>query len=119
MGGWFQKSPSGKGLQRIHAHAALGRLGVLHIYEQEEFWYEDYFKEFKFESNILVKDPFLEEYKTSLFTGARKLIKINTKLFQTKRETIKKMITDQISMMQQKRDTLSEGIFQEFSRIFN
>jgi len=107
----------GKGLQRVHAYAALGRLGLLSSYEHEEFWYEDYLKEFKFVSSQLLNDPLLEEYKTSLFAGVKKLNQINTKLFLSKKNLLRKSISDQITLMQTKGDQLSESIFKELSLI--
>jgi len=107
----------GKGLQRVHAYASLGRLGLLHTYEKEEFLYEEYFKEFKFESQQLLNDPFLEDFKTSLYIGAKKLMQINTRLFLSKKESLRKTINDQILMMQTKGDNLSEELFKELSLI--
>ncbi len=107
----------GKGLQRVYAYASLGRLGLLQNYEVEKFWYEDYLKEFKFESQQLMNDPFLDEFKISFFEGVKKLVSINTRLFSLKRNSLRKMIFEQIQMMQKKGDKFSEEIFKELSVI--
>ena len=92
---------------------------MLYNYEKEAKWYEDYFREFKFESQQLSKDPFLEEFKNSLFIGIKRLIKINSKTFVLKKESLRNMVLSQAQKMKEKGDKLSESIFKEILQIFN
>ncbi len=115
----FNIIKGGKSLLRIYAYTSLGRLGLLYNYEKEAKWYEDYFREFKFESQQLSKDPFLEEFKNSLFIGIKRLIKINSKTFVLKKESLRNMVLSQAQKMKEKGDKLSESIFKEILQIFN
>lgn len=109
----FNFKKQGKDIQRIYAHAALGQLGLLDKYENEVLWYEDYFKDFKIESEKLSKDPFLYKFKEAYFIGVNKTVGKNTKFFSSQREILRKLIVEQMVLTRKKEDKFSESMFRE------
>ncbi len=101
----------GKGLARIHAYAAIARVGHLHKFEVEKLWYEDFLRAFKYESSILKTDPFFAEFKNGMMEGAQRLAKINTQLFQMKKKSLHNEIVKQINIAGKKNDKLVEEVY--------
>jgi len=111
----YQTIKEGKGSSRVHAYAALGKIGRLHKYEVEKLWYEEWLRAYKYESDQLAKDPFNDDVIEAYVIGAKRLEAVGTKLYKMKKKVLHNEILKQIQLAKEKNNKMLEQFYRKMA----
>lgn len=105
----------GTGVIRVHAYAVLSKIGKLHNFEVEKFWYEDWLRSFKYEAQLLKAYPYVEDVTNSFLLGAKFLNAVGTKLFKLKKNNLHNELLKQVQLAREKNDKFLESFYKNLA----